>query len=84
MPVAFCNTLLLFEDNDMFNIEVYYVKKLFAEFFGTFWLVFGGCGSAIFAASVNLGIGYVGVAFAFGLTRINHGLRCRSHFWWSL
>lgn len=28
-------------------------KKLFAEFFGTFWLVFGGCGSAIFAASVN-------------------------------
>ena len=43
-------------------------KKLFAEFFGTFWLVFGGCGSAIFAASVNLGIGYVGVAFAFGLT----------------
>ena len=43
-------------------------KKLFAEFFGTFWLVFGGCGSAIFAAAVNLGIGYVGVALAFGLT----------------
>ena len=43
-------------------------KKLFAEFFGTFWLVFGGCGSAIFAASVNLGIGYLGVALAFGLT----------------
>ena len=43
-------------------------KKLFAEFFGTFWLVFGGCGSAIFAASVNLGIGYAGVALAFGLT----------------
>ena len=43
-------------------------KKLFAEFFGTFWLVFGGCGSAIFAASVDLGIGYAGVALAFGLT----------------
>lgn len=43
-------------------------KKLFAEFFGTFWLVFGGCGSAVFAASVNLGIGYTGVALAFGLT----------------
>ena len=60
------------------------MSKTFAEFFGTFWLVFGGCGSAIFAASVNLGIGYVGVAFAFGFNRINHGLRCRSHFWWSL
>ena len=43
-------------------------KKLFAEFFGTFWLVFGGCGSALFAASVSLGIGYLGVALAFGLT----------------
>lgn len=45
------------------------MKKLFAEFFGTFWLVFGGCGSAIFAAGVpDLGIGFVGVALAFGLT----------------
>ena len=45
------------------------MKKLFAEFFGTFWLVFGGCGSAIFAAGIpNLGIGFVGVALAFGLT----------------
>ena len=44
------------------------MKKLFAEFFGTFWLVFGGCGSALFAASVDLGIGYTGVALAFGLT----------------
>lgn len=44
-------------------------KKLFAEFFGTFWLVFGGCGSAVFAAGVpDIGIGLVGVAFAFGLT----------------
>jgi aquaporin Z len=40
-------------------------KKLFAEFFGTFWLVFGGCGSAIFAASH---IGYAGISLAFGLT----------------
>jgi len=45
------------------------MKKLFAEFFGTFWLVFGGCGSAIFAASFpELGIGFAGVALAFGLT----------------
>lgn len=45
------------------------MKKLFAEFFGTFWLVFGGCGSAIFAACYpDLGIGFVGVSFAFGLT----------------
>ena len=40
-----------------------------AEFFGTFWLVFGGCGSAIFAAGIpELGIGYAGVSLAFGLT----------------
>lgn len=45
------------------------MKKLFAEFFGTFWLVFGGCGSAIFAASYpELGIGFLGVSLAFGLT----------------
>ncbi|MEP1488670.1 MAG: aquaporin Z [Algibacter sp.] len=45
------------------------MKKLFAEFFGTFWLVFGGCGSAVFAAGFpELGIGFVGVALAFGLT----------------
>lgn len=45
------------------------MKKLFAEFFGTFWLVFGGCGSAIFAAGYpDLGIGFSGVALAFGLT----------------
>ncbi|WP_439616333.1 aquaporin Z [Shinella sp.] len=44
-------------------------KKLSAEFFGTFWLVFGGCGSAVLAAAFpGLGIGYVGVSFAFGLT----------------
>ncbi|MCC9064017.1 MULTISPECIES: aquaporin Z [Flavobacterium] len=45
------------------------MKKLFAEFFGTYWLVFGGCGSALFAAGIpNLGIGFAGVALAFGLT----------------
>jgi aquaporin Z len=44
-------------------------KKAIAEFFGTFWLVFGGCGSAVLAAAFpNLGIGFVGVALAFGLT----------------
>ncbi|MBV71214.1 MAG: aquaporin Z [Myxococcales bacterium] len=44
-------------------------KKLAAEFFGTFWLVFGGCGSAVLAAGYpSLGIGFVGVSLAFGLT----------------
>ncbi len=51
-------------------------KRLAAEAFGTFWLVFGGCGSAVLAAkfldtgnpNVNLGIGFVGVSLAFGLT----------------
>jgi aquaporin Z len=51
-------------------------KRATAEFFGTFWLVFGGCGSAVLSAvfpsgepgAVPLGIGFMGVAFAFGLT----------------
>ncbi|HTR67058.1 MAG TPA: aquaporin Z [Terriglobales bacterium] len=44
-------------------------KRAAAEFFGTFWLVFGGCGSALLAAAFpNLGIGFLGVALAFGLT----------------
>src|SRR6516164_5904839 len=43
--------------------------KLTAEFLGTFWLVLGGCGSAVLAAAFpQLGIGFVGVALAFGLT----------------
>jgi aquaporin Z len=44
-------------------------KKLTAEFLGTFWLVFGGCGSAVLAANFkNVGIGLLGVSLAFGLT----------------
>ncbi len=44
-------------------------RRLSAEFFGTFWLVFGGCGSAVIAAAFpKLGIGFAGVALAFGLT----------------
>jgi aquaporin Z len=44
-------------------------KPLLAEAFGTFWLVFGGCGSAVLSAAYpTLGIGFVGVALAFGLT----------------
>lgn len=45
------------------------MNKLLAEFIGTFWLVLGGCGSAVFAAAFpELGIGFVGVSIAFGLT----------------
>jgi len=44
-------------------------KKIIAEFIGTFWLVLGGCGSAVLAAAFpNTGIGFAGVALAFGLT----------------
>jgi aquaporin Z len=45
------------------------VKKAIAEFLGTFWLVFGGCGAAVLSAAFpSLGIGFLGVALAFGLT----------------
>jgi aquaporin Z len=52
--------------------------RLAAEMIGTFWLVFGGCGSAVFAAKflsggVSLGIGFLGVALAFGLTVLTGG-----------
>jgi aquaporin Z len=50
-------------------LEATVQKKLIAEFLGTFWLVFGGCGSAVLAAGFpDLGIGFAGVALAFGLT----------------
>jgi aquaporin Z len=45
------------------------MRRVTAEFFGTLWLTFGGCGAAVLAAAYpGLGIGFVGVAFAFGLT----------------
>ncbi len=48
------------------------MNKYLAELIGTFWLVFGGCGSAVLAAAFpELGIGFAGVALAFGLTGIN-------------
>ena len=53
-------------------MQVTLSRRCIAEFFGTFWLVFGGCGAAVLAAafpsSPFLGIGFVGVALAFGLT----------------
>ena len=50
-------------------------KKLTAEFIGTFWLVLGGCGSAVLAATFpDTGIGFLGVAFAFGLTVLTMAL----------
>ena len=49
--------------------EAFHMRKFFAELIGTFWLVFGGCGSAILAAKFpEVGIGLLGVALAFGLT----------------
>jgi len=58
-------------------------QRLGAEMFGTFWLVLGGCGSAVLAAGFpQLGIGFAGVALAFGLTvltmayAIGHISRC--------
>jgi aquaporin Z len=51
------------------NSKHYYMNKLLAEFFGTFWLVLGGCGSAVLSAAFpEVGIGLVGVSIAFGLT----------------
>jgi aquaporin Z len=53
------------QGRDYMNLET----RTIAEFIGTFWLVFGGCGSAVLdAAFPGLGIGFLGVALAFGLT----------------
>ncbi len=59
-------------------------RKLAAECFGTFWLVFGGCGSAVLAAGFpELGIGFAGVALAFGLTVLTMVFAVGQYFWWS-
>jgi aquaporin Z len=63
----FCRELVFQESSleDTMNLS----KRAIAEFLGTFWLVFGGCGSAVLAAAFpQLGIGFYGVALAFGLT----------------
>ena len=53
----------------LWSISMSLTRKCAAEFFGTFWLTFGGCGSAVMCAGVaDVGIGWLGVAFAFGLT----------------
>ncbi len=53
-------------------------KKLGAEFIGTFWLVLGGCGSAVLAAAYpELGIGFAGVCTGFRINGSNNDLCCR-------
>src|SRR5690242_18830947 len=55
--------------DDRKGVAMTNIQRGFAELFGTFWLVFGGCGAAVLAAGVpSVGIGYAGVALAFGLT----------------
>jgi aquaporin Z len=50
-------------------MQIDLARRVSAEFFGTFWLTFGGCGAAVLAAAFPaMGIGFLGVAFAFGLT----------------
>src|SRR5438046_10740864 len=62
MPCALVPRRVCAKEADVF-------PKLSSEFLGTFWLVFGGCGSAVLAAAFpTLGIGFAGVALAFGLT----------------
>jgi aquaporin Z len=59
----------LFAQNLKTTLKMNLSKRLGAEFFGTFWLVLGGCGSAVFAAAFpDVGIGLLGVSLAFGLT----------------
>ncbi len=57
-------------------------KKLGAEFIGTFWLVLGGCGSAVLAAAFpEVGIGLLGVSLAFGLTVLTMAFAIRTYLW---
>jgi aquaporin Z len=59
--------VISFTPEELLNMSL--SKRAFAEFIGTFWLVFGGCGSAVLAAAFpGFGIGFLGVALAFGLT----------------
>lgn len=72
--IILCNfhtrNTLLYNLIFIFNLKIdVFMKKYIAEFIGTMWLVLGGCGAAVLAAAFpDLGIGFVGVAFAFGLT----------------
>ncbi len=63
-------TFLIFRFPNKYNqLNLIEMKKFIAEFIGTLWLVLGGCGSAVIAAGFpELGIGFVGVSLAFGLT----------------
>jgi aquaporin Z len=70
--ISGCADIANFEriyNNSPFTERIRKMRQYGAEFFGTFWLVLGGCGSAVLAAAFpNLGIGFLGVALAFGLT----------------
>ena len=60
------------------------MNKYLAEFIGTFWLVFGGCGSAVLAAAFpELGIGFVSVSLAFGLTVLTGAYALGHIFRWT-
>jgi aquaporin Z len=65
----YVNRLSYYIKYEVNNRKEQFMQKYGAEFFGTFWLVLGGCGSAVLAAAFpNVGIGLLGVSMAFGLT----------------